>query len=80
MANKSPWQKAFIQGYACAVANIIRTHGEDGIAWDVFVAQPREPEMTKRRIKICWSCLRHHEHRWYWTAWLCIALRRRVEQ
>jgi len=29
----------------------------------------------KLRIKPRWSCLRHHEHRWYWTAWLCIALR-----
>lgn len=44
MANKSPWQRAFIQGYACAVANIIRTHGEDGIAWDVFVANKCEPK------------------------------------
>ena len=28
------WQKAFSAGYACACANIIRTHGEDVIAKD----------------------------------------------
>lgn len=26
-----------------------------------------------RRLKLCWTCsdYTHHEHRWYWVAWLC---------
>lgn len=31
-----------------------------------------------RRIKIHWTCSdsTHHEHRWYWTAWLCAQMQR----
>ncbi|MFO0359261.1 MAG: hypothetical protein ACK50N_02075 [Flavobacteriales bacterium] len=32
------WQKNFSIGYACACANIIRTHGEETIARDCFKA------------------------------------------
>ena len=24
--------------------------------------------------EIRWVCLRHHEHRWHWSAWLCMRL------
>lgn len=41
---KSPWAQAFDQGYACAVANIIRTHGEDGIARDVLSCNRPDPK------------------------------------
>lgn len=29
--------------------------------------------MKKRRIRFRWTCSDyvHHEHRWYWTVWLC---------
>lgn len=30
------WEKGFTDGYVCAVANIIRTHGETTIAKDVL--------------------------------------------
>lgn len=30
------WQKTFSIGYACACANIIRTHGQETIAEDCF--------------------------------------------
>ena len=30
------WEKTFSIGYACACANIIRTHGEETIARDCF--------------------------------------------
>ncbi len=38
MSNKKPnmWEKTFSIGYACACANIIRTHGEETIARDCF--------------------------------------------
>lgn len=39
MSNKNPnmWMKTFSIGYACACANIIRTHGEEVIARDCFI-------------------------------------------
>ena len=29
--------------------------------------------MKKKKLRIVWTCSDqvHHEHRWYWTAWLC---------
>lgn len=34
--------------------------------------------MSKQRIKVRWTCSNavHHEHRWYWVAWLCGQLQR----
>src|SRR5207245_11372481 len=29
---------------------------------------------SRPRAEICWVCLRHHEHRWHWSAWLCMRL------
>lgn len=37
----------------------------------------------KRELKLCWTCMRHHEHRWWcvatlccWWSWLCATLKR----
>jgi len=44
------WDKGFNQGYLCAVANIMRTHGEDVIAKDVLRGGPSRKEAMESDI------------------------------
>lgn len=37
MSKRTEFDKVFTQGYSCAVANIIRLHGDSTIAEDVYL-------------------------------------------
>lgn len=40
IAESNAWSKGFTAGYACAVANILRTHDDERIARDVLAGMP----------------------------------------